>query len=102
MKKLCGRVKNVMGRTGNPVKNQFIITTKEGTYFQSYDSIIAFRDNSGSITLDEFYWDYSVTTGKYRNIFLKESKGDTQEKINNGTYKLANLNKREKHGKNDN
>jgi len=44
------------------------------------------------IYLDEKYWDYSVTTGKYRNIFLNETKKETEKKIANGTYELTNLN----------
>ena len=38
-------------RSGNPVANQFIIYTAEGSYFQSYDSVIV-ANNSGKITLD--------------------------------------------------
>ena len=48
------------------VKNQFIIHTESGTYFQSYNTIIAFKLNSGFIMLDKGKWDYSVTTSKYR------------------------------------
>lgn len=64
----------------------------EKTWFQSYETIIAVKYEDGSIALDEKYWDYSVTTGKYRNLFLGESKKETQEKIDKGIYKLANLN----------
>ena len=39
--------------SGRPIANQFIIYTKEGTYFQSYQSVIAFRDNFNKIKLDE-------------------------------------------------
>mgnify|MGYP003132017898 CR=1 FL=1 len=75
------------------VPNQFEIMTKEGLYFQSYNSIIAFKDYNGDkIILDENYWDYSKTTGKYRNKFLNEDKKETQKKIKQGIYKLANLN----------
>ena len=72
-------------------KNQCTFVKDGATYFQSYESIIAKREN-GQVTLDEMYWDYSPTTGKYRNIFLGEDKKTTQKKIDNGTYKLANLN----------
>ena len=78
--------------SGNPVANQFIIYTDKGTYFQSYNSVIAFRDNERKITLDEYYWDYSRTTGKYRNQFLGEGIADTRAKIELGVYKLADLN----------
>ena len=79
-------------RSGKPVANQFIIYTTEGNYFQSYDSVIAFKGDDNKITLDEYYWDYSRTTSKYRNQFLGEYIEDTRAKINSGEYKLANLN----------
>ena len=75
---------------GNKIANQFIIIekTNEGInrYFQSYDSIIV-KETESKTFLDSYFWDYSTTTGKYRNIFLNE------KKIKNGTYKLTNLNK---------
>jgi len=73
------------------VKNQFIISNEGATYFQSYNSVIAKREGE-QVILDERYWDYSRTTGKYRNRFLNETKKDTQRKIDSGEYKLANLN----------
>ncbi len=87
------KVKNMTSPRGNIVKNQFIINDHGKTYFQSYDSIIAVKNCSQSIELDKHYWDYSRTTGKYRNIFLNESKKKTQEKIDSGIYILADLNK---------
>lgn len=80
------------GRNGT-VKNQFILTTNEGTYFQSYRSMIAFIPNKGKTKLDSTYWDYSKTTGKYRNQFLGESKAETEKKIQSGEYILTDLNK---------
>jgi len=77
---------------GNQVPNQFAIHTDEGRYFQSYNSIIAFINNKGQVFLDDYYWDYSRTTGKYRNIFLGENKKVTEEKIKSGEYKLKELN----------
>ena len=79
-------------RSGRPVANQFIIYTSEGRYFQSYDSVIAFKDNKGNVTLDDYTWDYSRTTGKYRNEFLGEDIVETRSKIESGEYKLENLN----------
>ena len=78
--------------SGNPVANQFVIYTNYGTYFQSYNSVIALRDNNGKITLDDYYWDYSRTTSKYRNEFLGEGTVDTRAKIDSGEYELADLN----------
>lgn len=85
------KVQNMTGRTGREVANQFIIEDKGIRYFQSYNSVIV-MDTGKQITLDERYWDYSVTTGKYRNEFLGENKAETQRKIDEGLYKLANLN----------
>jgi hypothetical protein len=42
--------------------------------------------------LDQKYWNYSNTTGKYRNIFLNETIKDTRKKIKSGEYKLTDLN----------
>jgi len=86
------KVENFIGNSGREIANQFIIKTKEGRYFQSYNSIIAFISNSGKVILDKNYWDYSVTTGKYRNMFLGEDKKETQRNIDNGKYGLVDLN----------
>jgi len=78
---------------GKAAPNQFIITTPEGRYFQSYHSIIAFRPYHGKIQLDEDTWDYSNTTSKYRRSFLNgEGIDETRAKIESGEYKLTNLN----------
>lgn len=79
-------------RTNSPVANQYRIWTKDGVYFQSYDSVIAFAPYMGKKQLDEKYWDFSITTGKYRNEFLAESIADTRKKIASGEYELVNLN----------
>ena len=88
-------VRNITSNKGNPVPNQFIITDNENDQetFQSYKSIIAVKDYENNKTyLDVKFWDYSVTTGKYRNIFLGENKKETQAKINSNEYILTNLN----------
>jgi len=95
------RVYNITNNNGNKVPNQFIITDKSKEIFQSYNSIIAIKEYKKGVngeydyktTLDEYYWDYSVTTGRYRNQFLGEGINETRKKIKEGTYKLANLNK---------
>ena len=79
------KVENMKSNNGNNVPNQFIIITTDGRYFQSYKSIIAYCDNNGRVTLGKD-WDYSVTTGKYRNQFLGETKKETQHKLDDGTY----------------
>lgn len=95
----------MISNKGNVVKNQFLITdctikhvtpngTEDfhtGTMFQSYNSNITFTSN-GMVLLDKHYWDYSTTTGKYRNIFLGETIAETRKKIKSGEYILTNLN----------
>jgi hypothetical protein len=87
-------VKNMLSPRGSKeVPNQFIIKTNDGDYFQSYKSIIAFKPcDAGHIILDENKWDYSTTTGKYRNQFLGEGIEETRRKIKEGVYILADLN----------
>ena len=84
---------------GNKIANQFIISTDNGMqYVQSYDSIIVKYEPSfnsdikAKIVLDKTYWNYSVTTSKYRNKFLDETTKQTKEKIKSGQYILADLN----------
>ena len=84
-------VLNMKSAKGNPIANQFVIRDGETVYFQSYDSVIVKKVN-GEVFLDLLYWDYSVTTGKYRNLFLGETKAETQKKIDSGEYQLLNLN----------
>ena len=86
------KVRNMYGKSGREIPNQFIIETDQGKYFQSYKNVIAFKDNDSKVTLDEKYWGYSRTTGKYRNEFLDEYIELTRDKIASGEYKLANLN----------
>ena len=89
------KVSNMTGNNGNEIANQFIIYDSEFTVFQSYNSIIVktcFEDGKRKVYLDENTWDYSKTTGKYRNIFLGETKKETEKKIKSGEYILTNLN----------
>jgi len=90
------KVTNMTSNKGNKIANQFIITNDNEEYFQSYKSIIAKKvlmNNQFFMTyLDKKYWDYSVTTGKYRNIFLNETKKETEKKIKGGIYILTDLN----------
>ena len=87
------KVRNIINDNGNSVANQFEIYTDKFVIFQSYNSVIAKMMSSGQVYLDENYWDYSKTTGKYRNIFLAENKKETQAKIDSGEYILTDLNK---------
>lgn len=100
------KVRNMISNsTGREIPNQFIIETEIDAnsgnsiqYFQSYKTIIAKRDKfrpdekQRQVWLDANSWNYSTTTGKYRNIFLGETKKETEKKIKSGEYKLINLN----------
>lgn len=98
------RVQNMTNRNGRQVLNQFILFEEargaNGNFikretFQSYNSVIAIKttwSDSVKIEIDSLRWDYSRTTGKYRNQFLGETKKETQRKIDSGEYKLVNLN----------
>ena len=91
------KVQNITSNNGNKIANQFVITDdKQNEYFQSYRSMIVKKDYEGEqvkIYLDQKYWNYSNTTGKYRNIFLGETIKDTKKKIKSGEYILTDLNK---------
>jgi len=90
---LLGNFKSVDqfdGRNG-AVKNQFIIQTDKGLVFQSYNTVIAAKIE-GKRYLDTKNWDYSTTTGKYRNQFLNETKKETEKKIKSGEYIMTDLN----------
>ena len=87
------KVRNMTSSRGNKVANQFIITDNHNNeIFQSYNTVIAMRNDSGIVYLDKYSWDYSVTTGKYRNEFLGEGIAETRKKIDSGEYILTDLN----------
>ena len=86
------KTENMTSTSGNKVANQFIINDDNGnTFFQSYRSVIV-KLNGDEVELDQKYWNYSNTTGKYRNIFLNENITETRKKIKSGEYKLVDLN----------
>ena len=59
-------------RSGKAVANQYVIVSGNTVLFQSYKSLIAVYDEeSCTLTLGR-HWDYSVTTMKYLNQFLRE------------------------------
>ena len=88
------RVKNMYSPNGNQVPNQFIITDGNKTTFQSYDSTIIEIDRHKKVLTIFPDYNYSMTTGKYRNIFLADNGfyglsnlKELQKAINNGFYK---------------
>jgi hypothetical protein len=73
------RVRQLTNRhNGNAVMNHFVITDGNRTILQSYDSIVAIVDyneqGAKRLTLGRD-WDYSRTTMKYLNQFIKTTLG---------------------------
>jgi len=66
--------------------DQVIITEGDTRTLFSYDTPIVSKTPSGVVLHDA--WDYSVTTGKYRNIFLGNTKSDVVKLLKQGTYIL--------------
>ena len=65
------RVTNLTSpRTGAKVANQFVINDNGVEYFQSYDTIIA-KKNDNVLTVSSDY-NYSNTTSRYFRQWLKE------------------------------
>ena len=87
------KVSNMISNNGNKVPNQFTIENGNKTVFQSYNTIIAIKEN-GKVILDSNALEYSATTLKYLKQFLNtnESKKSLYEKIENGFYTTSDLN----------
>lgn len=82
--------------------NQLVVSYPNGDEaFYSYGRLIALKQESECMDLlgnplfttylNVNAWDYSRTTGKYRNIFLNETKRETEKKIKSGAYILKDL-----------
>jgi hypothetical protein len=87
------KVVNMQNGNGRGVPNQFVIygavieiegELVEGTMFQSYESNIAFKPYNSDVIYLGDDWEYSVTTGKYRNLFLGIDKKELQQRIKSG------------------
>lgn len=65
-------VSNLINEKGNAAANQFVITTPNAVYFQSYSSVVAKIDKSGNLVVSQD-WDYSNTTAKHLYIFLRQN-----------------------------
>jgi len=84
------KVEKLTGRTGRPVKRQYILHAPEGRYFQSYAALVAFQSHCKTVTLlDPDYWQYSRTTMKYLSNFIGEPMHTIKEKVQSGIYKLV-------------
>ena len=86
------KVENMVSSRGNTIPNQFVINGDENMYFQSYKSMIAKIDKFGKVFLDSYYWNYSRTTSKYRNMFLNMTTKEIEKGIKANEIELVNLN----------
>ena len=66
------KVEQMINDRGNGAMNQFILRVGNTIAFQSYDSTIAVVDRDDNTVTIFPDWDYSVTTGKHRNIFFRD------------------------------
>ena len=87
------KISNMYSSNGNKVPNQFIIENGSKTVFQSYNTIVAIKEND-NVVLDSNALEYSNTTLKYLKQFLNtdESKKSLYEKIESGSYTTSDLN----------
>jgi len=85
------KVKSLTNSNGNKVANQFVITTAEGTFFQSYGTIVAGYTDAG-LVFDADYWNYSRTTSRHRNNFTGLDTPETKKRIKEGQIKFQQLN----------
>jgi hypothetical protein len=53
--------------------------------------VIIAKNDAGKITLDEKYWNCSVTTSKHLNIFLNLKSREAAKKVKSGEYVLGQL-----------
>ena len=75
----------------NLVNNQVIVHNENNSFFSSYGTIIAKKEN-GVITLDEKYWNYSKTTIKYLSQYLGVGgKKDIEKHINGRVQNLPDF-----------
>lgn len=75
----------VSNRSGDAVKNQYIIKFNNYYAFQSYDSLIAIYDIEKNKLVLGCDFDYSVTTLKYLHIFYNPLNGKNEIQFTNLT-----------------
>lgn len=63
------RISNIINNNGNASPNQFVVHTDNGTYFQSFDTVIAVKRRDG-VFLDRTALLQSNVTIKHLYIFL--------------------------------
>lgn len=66
------KVEQMINDRGNGAMNQFVLYVGNTIAFQSYNSLIATVDRVAKVVTLFPAWDYSMTTGKHRNIFFRD------------------------------
>lgn len=96
------KVRNFTNHRGNSIPNQYRIYTDTGVYFQSYESIICFREKiTGLITIDPHWYKYNKTTSRYLHEFLGMTSQEIQNLINLDVIALKKLNITEERSQDD-
>lgn len=77
------KVRNLEGKSGKIVPNQFVIKDDNRKVFQSYDStIVEVKWHADFCEVNVGYdWDYSRTTSKYFKMFLIDEVGFTDKEV---------------------
>ena len=72
--------------------NQYKVSVHDYTYFQSYNTIVAWK-NSNGVFLRDGYWDmYSATTNKYLNEFLNTNGiAEIRDRVKQGEFIVGDL-----------
>ncbi len=73
--------------------NHFVISTAQGEYFQSYETVVARITPKGVVYIDQ--WEAitrSPTTSKWLSVFLGIPAKEVQRRIESGKFKRVNLN----------
>ena len=89
--------RNLRTEKGSSVKNQFVITTNNATYFQSYQSVVA-KVVNGKLVEVSRHWCYSNTTMRQLYRFLSQyanlsvHKAEIVQMLDNGTIRLQPTN----------
>ena len=65
--------------------NHMVINTEYGQYFQSYDSILAFKPNDGSTITVGGHWNYGTTTKKHLCNWLNTTNKEIENGIKEGS-----------------
>ena len=73
------KVRNLINANGRAVVNQFVIEDGNKIYFQSYNSLVAKRDDRVFTLGCDF--DYSRTTSKHLHTFMEEYAPDILHRI---------------------